>query len=539
MRTKDTTSWDYIVVGAGSAGCVLANRLSENPETRVLLIEAGGRDISPYIHFPAGFYKLKPKYKWNYEPEPDPSVNGKVEMWPGGRVLGGSSAINASTWTRGHSLDFDLWAENGCDGWDYEHVLPYYRRSETFEGGSDDYRGDSGPQHVRFTAVKHHLTEIFIQAAVQRGIPYNSDLNGAVQAGVSHQQVSQRRGIRSSTARAYLAPARRRPNLSVLMHAVTSRVIIEQGRAVGVECVVRGESRKLYAEREVILSSGTIASPKLLMLSGIGSARQLGAHGIEVVSDLPGVGGNLQEHPVVGFTFGATVSTLNMELTPKGFVKHGLEFVRHGGGGVTTAGSTAVSFVNLREDSSRPDVEINFRPLGVAAKPAGSGKSQLSDFQPMKTPAVQSSVWLVHPRARGTVSLRSRSPADPPVIRHSLLGESDDVRDLIAGCKLLREIFEQDAFRPYIRRELTPGPDVRTDEELEAFVRQTGRHGHHPVGTCAMGSDEQSVVDPQLRVRGVESLRVVDASVMPSLITGHTNAPTVMIAERAADLIRG
>jgi choline dehydrogenase len=521
---------------------VLANRLSEDADVSVLLLEAGGRDLSPYIRFPAGFYKLKPKYNWWYEPEPDPSVGGKVEHWPAGRVLGGSSSINATTWTRGHRSDFDSWSASGCEGWDYSHVLPYYRRCETFAGGADEYRGGAGPQHVMFTGIKHPLTEVFIQAAQQRGMSYVRDLNGAQQEGVSHQQVSQRRGLRDSTASAYLARARRRSNLTVVTNAVVTRVVIEGGRAVGAEYFAGKEMVTCRAEREVILSGGTMASPKLLLLSGIGPADDLRSHGITVASDLPGVGRNLQDHAVAGFVYRVNVPTLNTELNLKGFVKHGLEFLLHGGGGVTAAGSSAVGFMKLFTDHTRPDIEINFRPVAVTKAPAKKQSSApvgFSDIKPMKIAAVQSSVWLCHPISRGTVSLRSGNPDDPPIIRHRLLGEPADIKTLVAGCQVLRDIFSQEAFRPYVRGELTPGPEVRTEEDLEAFLTRSARHGHHAAGTCAMGVDAESVVDPQLRVRGVEQLRVVDASVIPSLITGHTNAPTVMIAERAADLIRG
>lgn len=544
MSRSSAKRWDYIVVGGGTAGCVLANRLSEDPTVQVLVLEAGssGR-TNPYIHFPAAFYKIGPKYNWLYEAEPDPSINGQVIRWPAGRVLGGSSAINAMAWTRGHQADFDAWAADGCTGWDYASVLPYYRRGESFGGGADEFRGGDGPQHVNYPSLKHPLTETFIQAAEQSGIPYRRDLNGAVQEGVSLQQVSQRRGFRDSAATSYLAQARRRRNVTVVTGASARRVVMQGTRAVGVEYSSGSKVTTAYADGEVILSSGSIGSPKLLMLSGIGPAEHLGEHGIDVVADVPGVGGNLQEHVVVDFTFETTVPTLNTELNLKGFVKHGMDFVLRGGGGATTTGSTAVSFFKLYEDSDRPDVEVTFRPLAVAKseestrKTAGR-KGGFADMKPMKVAAVQSSVWLCHPKSRGVLRLRSGSPDEAPRIQHQLLGDAGDLKNLIAGCKALRTIFGQESLVPYVRGEVSPGPTVNTDGEFEAFFRSSARHGAHPVGTCAMGSGEQAVVDPQLRVHGVDRLRVVDASIMPSLTTGHTNAPTVMIAERASDLIR-
>ncbi|HEY4334185.1 MAG TPA: GMC oxidoreductase, partial [Ilumatobacteraceae bacterium] len=399
------------------------------------------------------------------------------------------------------------------------------------------YRGDRGPLHISYPGVEHPITAAFMDAADQSGHPYNPDLNGELQEGVGYFQVSQRRGWRSSSATAFLAPALRRRNLTLVTHAMVRRIVIEGGRAVGVEYEHDGETRVARSTREVVLSGGTFASPKILMLSGVGPAAELAEHGIDIVADSPGVGRNLQEHPIGAVMFRVNVPTLTMELTPLKAMRHGIDFVLRGKGAISASAATAVVFAKFEQANPSPDVEMLFMPMAISRSAGGSKNGQ--DVTLIKEPIVLGSVWLCHPRSRGVISLRSADPAADPVITHQVIGEQSDVDGLVKGIAMIREIFAAEAMRPYVVGEVAPGAAVTSAAGLAEYLHGSTHRGEHGIGTCKMGQDPMAVVDPELRVIGVEGLRVVDASVMPTLMAGHSNAATVMIAERASDLLLG
>ncbi len=539
-RTDDQrTDFDHVIVGGGSAGCVLANRLSANPNTRVLLLEAGGWDKNIAVKIPAGMKKLPDHYDWKFKGIPDPTRNDRIDEYAAGKVLGGGSTVNMMLWVRGERSDYDGWRDAGCTGWGYDEVLPYFEKCETFEDGPAPGRGSSGPIGVATFHVPVQGVDDFMKAAEQAGHPRNPDYNGERQQGVAFTQVSQRRGMRSSTARAYLAPARKRANLTIRTEALVTRVLFEGDRAIGVEYRHGGRTKVARAAAEVILSAGALVTPKLLMLSGIGPAAHLREHGIEVRLDRIEVGANLQDH-AYGLMMVTTESdTLVEELRPLKMLKHGINYLVRRRGPLTVGGGAALVFSALAGEHPT-ECEIILMPVGMEFQDNRGQASHEHNVHKVKVLPHSMMVFpsFVHPKGRGTVRLASADPGDQPVFDHQLLPDAD-MAQLVAACRQARAIINAPAMKDRGAVEAVPGDRVQTDEEWAAFLRMTSFRPYHPVGTCRMGADDGAVVDPQLRVRGVEGLRVVDASVFPTVTSGNTNAPVVMVAEKAADLILG
>jgi choline dehydrogenase-like flavoprotein len=529
--------WDYVIVGGGSAGCVLANRLSVDPKVRVLLLEAGGWDKDLRIKIPAGITKIPERYDWGYKGAPDPSLNDRVYNWNAGKVLGGGSSVNMMLWVRGDRSDYDSWRDQGCPGWGYDDILPYFEKAETYADGPSPLRGSSGPIGVTKASTPLEVTDDFLAAAQEAGHPLNPDYNGERQQGVAVAQVNQRRGLRSSTARAYLAPVRKRKNLSIKTGALVQRVRIEDGRATGVEYELDGQRSFAAAAREVIMSAGAMASPKLLMLSGIGPAEHLAAHGIEVKLDAPGVGSNLQDHAYGMMMYTTKADTLSEELKPWRALKHGINYIFRRKGALTMSGCTAVVFTPIVGEQPT-EAEIILMPVGMQFENKTGGDTGEHDTRNVKLIPHGLMVYpsYVHPSARGTVRLASSETSAPPVLNHEL-ASGRDMEVLIAACRKTREIFTTSVMKAKSVAEVIPGEAVQSDEEWAGFLRSAAFSPFHPIGTCRMGSDDGAVVDPELRVRGIQGLRVVDASIFPTIPSGNTNSPTIMVAERAADLI--
>ncbi|HXT09676.1 MAG TPA: GMC family oxidoreductase N-terminal domain-containing protein [Roseiarcus sp.] len=524
---------DYIIVGGGSAGCVMAARLTEKPDISVLMIEAGPKDTNPYIHMPVGFYKMTSgPLTWGLKTAPQRHANNREIAYAQGRVLGGGSSINAEVFTRGCPEDYDSWAtEFGCHGWSFQEIRPFFLRSEDNDTLSGEWHGVGGPLGVSSLAPPHRLTRAFVRACQEYGMPYNPDFNGPRQEGTAAYQTTIRNARRCSAATGYLRPALGRPNLTVMTGALVRRIVFEKDRAVGVELIEDGRPKLMRAEREILISSGAIGSPKLMLLSGLGPADELRALGLSVVADLPGVGRNLHDHFGVDIVYELSGPySLDKYAKPHWMAWAGLEYLIFGKGPVTSNVVEGGAFWYADRSAPVPDLQFHFLigagvEAGVPKIPSGSGVTLNS--------------YTLRPKARGSVKLRSSDLSAMPIIDPNFLGDPSDLRVSVEGIKISRDVLNQPSMARYIRKEHFPGRDVRTQADFESYARQYGRTSYHPVGTCRMGVDAEAVVDPELRVRGVSALRICDSSVMPRVVGSNTNAASIMIGEKASSMILG